>query len=331
MPRILLTYPPSARATWYGDSALNELAQLGELVLRQQEPDLSEDDLLDLARGCELIISDKPTAGTERLFRENHTLVAFLRCAMDIKSIDIAAASRHGVLVTQAGPSFVHAVSELIVAQMINLSRELPHYFADYRRRRTPAQRMGRQLAGMTAGIIGFGNIAATLTPVLQALGLRVLTHDPYLVDTPPGVERVDLETLLGEADQVICLARYSQETDNMANGAFFSKMKPGSFFINASRGGLVDEEALASCLADGHLAGAAIDVGRGYDDQPTATLAYRAEVLATPHIGGMVPEAIACQARQTVQQARLILAGEIPEGAVNPHHARRLARRARS
>lgn len=325
MAKILITYPPSSIATWYGESALNQLAQLGELVLRRQDDELSEDQLIALAEGCDLIISDKPTAGTERLFREVPGLLAFVRCAMDIKSIDIEAASRHGVLVTQAGPGFVQAVSELIVAQMINLARGLPTYFNAYQRSETPVQRMGRQLAGSTAGIIGFGHIAVALAPVLKALGMHVVTYDPYLQATPDGVARVDLGTLLATSDQVICLARHSPETENLADAGFFAKMKPGALFINASRGGLVDEGALADALHSGHLAGAALDVGRGHDDHPTALLAQRPDVIATPHIGGMVPEAITYQVEKTVQQARSILAGCVPDGAVNPEQAKRL------
>lgn len=327
MARILITYPPSELHTWYGENALAQLAELGEVILRQQDDDLSEDQLIELSAGCELIISDKPTAGTERLFRERPALLAFIRCAMDTRSIDIEAASRHGVLVTQAGPGFVHAVSELIVAQMINLARGLPQYFRTYQDGHQATPRMGRQLAGSTAGIIGFGAIATTLAPVLRALGIKVLVHDPYLTQPADGVTAVDLATLLRKADHVICLARHSAETENMVDARFLAQMKPGAFFINASRGALVDERALATALTSGHLAGAAIDVGRGQDDQPTLDLVRQPGVLATPHIGGMVPQAISYQVDRTVEQARLVLAGRVPEGAVNPENARRLAR----
>lgn len=325
MARIFLTYPPSATATWYGEKNLSELAELGELVLRSTEDDLTQQDVLELSKGCDIIISDKPTAGSEALFRENKNLVAFLRCAMDVKSIDIEAASKHGVLVTRAGPGFVQAVSEWIIGQMINLARNLPSYYAAYQQGHIPPQRMGRQLAGSTAGIIGFGNIGRAVAPTLKSLGIRVLAHDPYSAAAAHEADRVDLDTLLKNADYVICLAIYNEETDGMADEHFFNRMKDGSCFINASRGGLVQEEALARALACGKLAGAALDVGRGYDDHPTLALAARPEVLATPHIGGMVPQAITYQAGQTVQQARAILSGHMPEGAVNPGNAYRM------
>jgi D-3-phosphoglycerate dehydrogenase len=327
MARILLTYAPSARATWYGDNALSELSSLGELVLRDQEEDLTSEDLLRLAKDCDVIISDKLSAGTEELFRKNEGLLAFVRCAMDIKSIDVEAASRHGVLVTQAGPGFVRAVSELVIAQMINLSRGLAHYYSEYQKGIIPSQTMGRQLAGSTAGIIGFGNIGRTLAPTLRSLGMQVLAYDPFVGTPPLDADLVDLDTLLENSDYVICLAIYNGETESMANEQFFTRMKKNAFFINASRGGLVDEHALEAALASGAIAGASIDVGRGRDDHPTLQLASRPNVLASPHIGGLVPEAIEYQALRTAQQVRTILAGGIPDGAVNPESASRMKR----
>lgn len=331
MARILLTYAPSARATWYGDSALRALASLGELVLRNQEDDLSQEDLLCLSKDCDIIISDKLSPGTEELFRKNERLIAFVRCAMDIKSIDVEAASRHGVLVTQAGPGFVRAVSELIIAQMINLSRGLARYYSEYQKGIVPQQRMGRQLAGSTVGIIGLGNIGRTLAPTLRSLGMSVLAHDPYVETSPQDAKLVALDTLLETSDYVICLAIYNANTDRMANEQFFARMKKNAYFINASRGGLVDEKALEAALVSGAIAGASIDVGMGRDDHPTLLLANRPGVLASPHVGGLVPEAIEYQALKTVEQVRSILNGQMPEGAVNPESALRMSRALRS
>lgn len=331
MARILLTYAPSARATWYGDSALRALASLGELVLRNQEDDLSQEDLLCLSKDCDIIISDKLSPGTEELFRKNESLIAFVRCAMDIKSIDVEAASRHGVLVTQAGPGFVRAVSELIIAQMINLSRGLARYYSEYQKGIVPQQMMGRQLAGSTVGIIGFGNIGRTLAPTLRSLGMSVLAHDPYVETSPQDAKLVALDTLLETSDYVICLAIYNANTDRMANEQFFTRMKKNAYFINASRGGLVDEKALEAALVSGAIAGASIDVGMGRDDHPTPPLANRPDVLASPHVGGLVPEAIEYQALKTVEQVRSILNGQMPEGAVNPESALRMSRALRS
>jgi len=109
-----------------------------------------------------------------------------------------------------------------------------------------------------------------------------------------------------------------------MDRGAF-ATMAPGGFFLNLSRGELVDDEALLGALESGHLAGAALDVGRAPDQMPAPALARHPLVIATPHIGGLTPEAARHQAFDTVRQVRALLEGQTPGGAVNLDRARRL------
>jgi D-3-phosphoglycerate dehydrogenase len=247
---------------------------------------------------------------------------------MDIRNIDVAAASAHGVLVTRASPGWIDAVVEVIVGQMINLARRLPEASMTYRIGEIPAPGMGKQLAGKTLGVIGYGNLGRRLAEVGRALRMAVLVTDPHVTVDAGVAQQVDLPTLLGHADVVVCLAAHTDETENLMSATAFRQMKPGSFFINASRGGLVDEAALEDSLRSGRIAGAALDVGRAGDNLPTPALARQPNVLATPHIGGLVPEAIAHQAMETVAQVAAIFEGRVPPGAVNGAHADRLRRR---
>ena len=109
---------------------------------------------------------------------------------------------------------------------------------------------------------------------------------------------------------------------------AAFAAMRPGALFINASRGELVDDAALAEALDRKHLAGAALDVGRAQDQMPPAALAARPDVIATPHLGGLTREAAEHQAMETVHQTAAILRGEAPPGSVNRASATRLLAR---
>src|SRR6476469_9354297 len=118
---------------------------------------------------------------------------------------------------------------------------------------------MGRQLNGATLGVIGYGAIGRYLAPLGLALGMRVLVADPH-AEAPPPLEYVPLERLLAESDFVVCLAVANEQTENLMNAAAFARMKPGAFFVNPSRGNLVDEAALLAALDGGHLAGVAID-----------------------------------------------------------------------
>jgi D-3-phosphoglycerate dehydrogenase len=135
------------------------------------------------------------------------------------------------------------------------------------------------------------------------------------------------LTELLADADYVVCLAIASTATENLINAEVLRAMKPSAFFVNASRGELVDEAALARALDEGWIAGCALDVGRDPDQMPARTLARHPRVIATPHIGGLTPAAVEHQAMETVHQLGEILAGRVPQGAVNTEHATRLER----
>jgi D-3-phosphoglycerate dehydrogenase len=156
---------------------------------------------------------------------------------------------------------------------------------------------------------------------------MRVLVSDPHAQVDDARFAQVAMESLLEQSDYVVCLAIAVEETENLMNDAAFARMRPGTFFINPSRGNLVDEAALRRALDSGHLAGCALDVGRAPDQMPSPELAAHPRVIATPHIGGLTPQAIEHQALETVEQARAILAGRLPTGAVNAQAASRLAR----
>jgi D-3-phosphoglycerate dehydrogenase len=173
-------------------------------------------------------------------------------------------------------------------------------------------------VAGSTIGIIGYGRISRALAPVLLAMGVRVLISDPYAQLDDQRFVKLPLEDLLVQADTVICLAIANEETENLMNAAAFARMKPDAFFINMSRGNLVDEAALARALAEGRIAGAAMDVGRAPDQMPSPELARLPNVIATPHIGGLTPPASESQAFDTVRQVEALVQGKVPPGAVN-------------
>ncbi len=119
----------------------------------------------------------------------------------------------------------------------------------------------------------------------------------------------------------VVCLAIANEQTENLIGQAALARMQPHAFFINLSRGNLVDEAALAAALRENRIAGAAMDVGRALDQMPTPELAKLPNVIATPHIGGLTPQAIEYQSLETVRQVEKIIKGEVPVGAVNADH----------
>jgi D-3-phosphoglycerate dehydrogenase / 2-oxoglutarate reductase len=236
----------------------------------------------------------------------------------------VEAASSAGVLVTRAGPGFVSSVAELAIGFLVDLSRGISRAAADYHSGRMPEVMMGRQLAGSTLGIIGYGSIGRYLAEIAKVLGMEILVADPHATVSAQGIQHVPLEELLERSDYVVCLAVANESTENLIGEAALARMRPHAFFINLSRGNLVDEAALATALRENRIAGAAMDVGRARDQMPTLDLAKLPNVIATPHIGGLTPPAIESQSLETVRQVEAIIAGKVPEGAVNVGHWKR-------
>lgn len=327
MTTVFVTHPQDKLAQYFGERATRALEAIAEVRFNPEARELTTPELVAAAQGCDALIAYRQTPGPELLFRALPQLAAFVRCAVDIRTVDVAAASAHGVLVTQASPGFVPAVAEWIVAVMIDLGRGIGRYAQAYHRGESPAPAMGRQLRASTLGVIGYGQIGRYLGELAQALGMRVLACDPRPIEKAAMVEQVALPALLAQSDFVVCLAPANERTERLMNAQAFAAMKPGAFFVNAARGELVDDEALLAALDSGHLGGCALDVGRAPDQMPAPALAAHPRVIATPHIGGLTLPAIEHQALETVSQLAALMRGEIPPGAVNAAHATRLAR----
>ena len=317
--KVLLTHTPQARVQYYGERSLSGLQAIADVKLHQGDAALDAFGLIAVAGDVDIIVADRLTAGPSEIFPRLPKLRAFVRCAVDIRNIDVDAASAAGVLVTQAGPGFVQSVAELAVGFMVDLSRGVSRATADYHTGRKPKVIMGRQLAGSRLGIIGYGSIGRYLAGIARVLGMEVLVADPFATVNEPDIAHVLLDDLLARADFVVCLAVANEKTENLIGQAALARMAPHAFFINLSRGNLVDEAALIAALRENRIAGAAMDVGRDLDQMPTPELAKLPNVIATPHIGGLTPPAIESQSLETVRQVEKIIAGEAPVGAVNP------------
>lgn len=327
MTVVFVTHPSDRLEQYFGPRALQALRRIADVRLNPEPRELDTGELLAAAQGCDALIAYRQTTGPRALFAGLPKLAAFLRCAVDIRTVDVAAASEHGVLVTQASAGYVASVSEWIVGVMVDLARGVSRYAASYQRGEAPPPVMGRQLRGATLGIIGYGQIGADLGEIALALGMHVLVHTPQAAAPRERLRPTGLDELLAQSDFVACLAPANPQTEKLMGAAAFAAMQRGAFFINASRGELVDEAALLAALDSGHLAGCALDVGRAPDQMPSPALARHPRVVATPHIGGLTVPAIEHQALETVAQLEQLQRGGFPAGAVNAEHAGRIRR----
>jgi len=316
--KVLLAHTPEMRRNYYGDRSLSGLRAIAEVILHEGDQALDAASLVRAAAAADIIVADRMTEGRGEIFAQLPRLRAFVRCAVDIRNVNVDAASQAGVLVTRAGPGFVQAVAELAIGYMVDLSRGVSRATADYQAGREVEARMGRQLAGSRIGIIGYGSIGRYLAEIAKVMRMEVLVSDPFADVSDSAIRQVSLDELLGASDYVVCLAIANEKTENLIGEAALARMQKYAVFINLSRGNLVDEAALARALRENRIAGAAMDVGRAPDQMPSPELARLPNVIATPHVGGLTPQAIEYQSLETVRQVEAIVKGEVPQGAVN-------------
>ncbi|MEM9464247.1 MAG: NAD(P)-dependent oxidoreductase [Actinomycetota bacterium] len=316
--RVFLTHNPEDLEAYYG-RALPELRALGvEVVHNPLDRDLSTAELIDAASGCSVIVAHRATPGEAALFAAAPELVAFLRTAVDISTVDVDAATAAGVVVGHADKSFVASTAELALALLLDAARNVASSVVDYRAGSTPPQRPGRQIRGMTAAIVGYGAIGAYLADLLTGAGLEVIVCDPAAA-VPDRFETHDLRGALATADVVFPLVDANPATVDLIDAAAIAAMPAGSILVNVSRGEIVDEAAVAAALDRGHLRAFACDVGSAPDQRPDPSLAARPDVVATPHLGGLTPENADAQARSSVEQIAALLAREQPPRLANP------------
>ncbi len=319
-----LTHNSEDLDAYYG-RALPELSAIARVVFNPFDRDLDTAELISAAKDCDVIIAHRSTPGEAAVFTELPGLLAFLRCAVDISTIDVSAASAAGVLIGHADKSFVPSTAELALALMLDLARNVSESTVEYRNQVQPPQRSGLQLRGRTAGIIGYGAIGSYLADLLRGIGMHVLVCDPAADAGTGGFEQTNLDELLARSDFVLPLAPATADTTNLIDAHALSLMRLGTMLVNVSRGELLDEAAVAAALDSGHLGGLAMDVGLAPDQRPSPELASRPGVVATPHLGGLTPDNADAQALSSVEQVRAMLDGVVPQRAVNGDEAHRL------
>ena len=159
-PLVLVTHPRERLADYFGEQALGQLRALAQVRLNTLDTDLSGRQLIEAAQGCSVVIAYRQTVLDEAVFGALPDLRAVVRCAVDIRTIDVAAASAHGVLVTQSSAGFMASVSEWVIGVMIDLGRNITSAAASYHTGTEAQPRMGRELRGATLGVIGYGQIS---------------------------------------------------------------------------------------------------------------------------------------------------------------------------
>jgi D-3-phosphoglycerate dehydrogenase len=243
------------------------------------------------------------------------------RAGVGLDNVDVAAATKAGVMVVNAPTSNIVSAAEHAVALLLALARNLPQAAASLRAGEWKRSRYtGVELEGKVAGLLGLGRIGVLVAARLAAFGMTIVAYDPYVPAgraAQLGVRLVSLDTLLAESDFVSVHLPKTAETVGIVGERELGLLKPGARIVNAARGGIVDEHALALAVKSGRVAGAALDV---YATEPCtdSPLFGFDNVVATPHLGASTHEAQEKAGVQVARSVKLALAGEFVPDAVN-------------
>jgi (S)-sulfolactate dehydrogenase len=281
------------------DEHLDLLRKRHEVVY---DPDLCADRsrLLDQMTGVEAIFIRNRTRIDGELIATGPELRVVGRLGVGLDNIDVTVCEQAGVRVISAVGANAVSVAEYVIGAMLILTRGVygmsPSMVAGEWPRQGHA--FGFELMGKTVGLVGLGSIAREVATRTASLGMEVIAHDPFLADQDPAwrmVRSVDTETLLASADVISLHVPLTDETRNLIGVGALGRMKSTAVLINTSRGGIVDESALAEALLEGRLGGAALDVfaEEPLGPDPAAVFAGVPNLLLTPHVAGNTRESV--------------------------------------
>ncbi|CAO3867410.1 hydroxyacid dehydrogenase [Achromobacter mucicolens] len=255
--------------------------------------------LLEAAADADALIVRNRSQVNAELLAAAPRLVAVGRLGVGLDNIDLAGCEARGIKVIPATGANARAVAEYVIGTMLSLLRGAYASTADVAAGTWPrtALSQGLEAHGRTLGVVGFGGIGRLAAQLARGLGMRIVGSDAALPPSHPawqeaGAEPLTLDELLGQADVVTLHVPLTPETRHLLDAARIARMRPGAILINTSRGGIVDEAALAAALRAGRLRGAALDV---FEQEPLPAggpLADAPNLILTPHIAGLTQEA---------------------------------------
>ncbi|WP_341667648.1 phosphoglycerate dehydrogenase [Alcaligenes sp. SDU_A2] len=285
---------------------------------------LSGQELLDAVKGAQVVGIRSRTQFDSRVLEQADQLKVLGCFCIGTNQVDLLDAEHRGVPVFNAPFSNTRSVAELVLGEAILLLRRIPEKNLRVHQGFWDKNAEGAfEIRGKTLGVIGYGNIGSQVGTLAEALGMRVLYHDVES-KLPLSNARVygNLKQMLAEADVVTLHVPGGQGTQNIINADTLAAMKPGAILINASRGTVVDIDALHQALVSGHLAGAALDVfpvePKSVDEALKSPLIGMPNVILTPHIGGSTQESQENIGREVAEKLVSFLRSGATKGAVN-------------
>ena len=282
---------------------------------------LTPEELVQAIVGANALVIRSATTVTAEVLAAGTDLVVVGRAGIGLDNVDVAAATERGVMVVNAPQSNILSAAEQAMALLLAQARNIPQAHAALVAGKWERSKWeGVELHGKTLGVVGLGRVGALVAQRALAFGMRLVAYDPFVsADRAKhmGVELMDLEQLMAESDFVTVHLPKNKETLGLIGADMLARAKPGLRIINTARGGIVDEEALAEAIRDGHVQGAGLDV---FAKEPTteSPLFELPSVVVAPHLGASTVEAQDKAGVTIAEQVILALAGDFVPFAVN-------------
>lgn len=301
------------------DAGLDALRAAGHEV--DVQLGLSPEALIEAVKGAHALIIRSATTVTAEVLDAGTDLVVVGRAGIGLDNVDVAHATARGVMVVNAPQSNILSAAEQTMALLLAQARNIPQAHAALVQGRWERSKWeGVELADKTLAVIGLGRIGKLVAQRAMAFGMRIIAHDPFIAPERAramNIELVTLDEVAAQADFLTLHVAKTPETIGLIGTEFLAKAKPSLRVINVSRGGIVDEAALADAIREGRIAGAALDV---FEKEPTteSPLFELPSVVVAPHLGASTREAQDKAGDTIAEQVLLALAGEFVPFAVN-------------
>lgn len=305
---------------------LDQIARIGELLLPQLDAPLDKSGMTELLRDADAAVVTSIDPVDAEIIAACPKLRLICNIGVGYDNIDIAAARSRGITVTNTPGAMDDAVADLVFGMIIAAARRLPQADAFVRAGKWTPDNLtgfgfGMDVNRKTLGIIGFGRIGRVIARRASGFEMRVLYSDSKTaapeLEAELRAQRSDLDRLLAESDFVVVQVPYGPSTHHLIGAPQLARMKPTAVLIHAGRGGVVDDEALATALKAGTIAAAAVDC---FESEPMVhpALLECPNVLLTPHIGSATPDTRMSMVRMALANLVAALQGKTPSNVVS-------------
>ena len=299
------------------NEVLNSFNEIGEIKDISHEEN-KEDELSKNIIDSEIVVIRSATTINKDLIKSAKQLKIIARCGVGVDNIDLEQASKSNIYVTNSPNANIISVAELTIGLIIGAARNIHSSNNSLKNGEWNRQKfIGTELYEKQLGLIGFGKAANEVAKRLTAFGMRIVFFDPYIDESKNDAIKVDLDYLMQTSDVISIHVIKTKETENLIDSKYLKMIKEGGIIVNTSRGGIVDEKSLFELVDDKKIIFGGLDV---YEKEPpeVGESFSNSNIITTPHLGASTKEAQLKAGKQTAENVKNILNGDL-NSVINP------------